>query len=260
MNNLFALFCLLCCFFSLSSFGEEAQRSPALLSLSSFDDEEAERSPALFKRSIEVGLEFPLNIGIHGRFRWNRAFYTRTGVGFVSEYFLGTFSRLAPKLGYVNQYESDLIADVIKNSLYLDFRVGYFPYSYFGNEGGPYVEVGASGMLFGGGFFDDEEKGGTSGFTLNEAIGVGDAVRNYYIKSNVYNVTFHVGYQIPFEDHLRLNLDLGVVKIVYAKVGSQTSELGESLTDEEDKKKLQKFLLKKGWIFPTLSIWLSFKF
>ena len=201
--------------------------------------------------SIEVGVEYPINFGLHVKTRINGDFYTRFGFGFVTEFFLGSFSKLAPNLGYLNQQEADLISDVLKNSLYTEVRLGWSPY-YEKHAGGPYIELGVSGMFLG--------KGETSGFTLSKAIGVGDESQSHYsVKSNTYNANLHIGYQLPIEKHINLHVEVGVLKIF--KIDSMAQETpGFKVLSEASHSELESFLMDKGWIFPTASVWFGFAF
>ena len=201
--------------------------------------------------AVEVGVEYPINFGLHVKTRINGDFYTRVGFGFVTEFFLGSFSKLAPNLGYLNQQEADLISDVLKNSLYGEVRVGWSPY-YEKHAGGPYIELGVSGMFLG--------KGETSGFTLSKAIEVGDESQSHYsVKSNTYNTNLHIGYQIPIEKHIHMHIEIGVLKIFRADSVSQETP-GVKVLPEESQGELENFLIDKGWIFPTGSVWFGFAF
>ena len=207
----------------------------------------------LQNHSVEVGVELPLNFGIHGSIRVSDTTYVRLGIGQVYEKFLGVFPEIAPKFGYINKNEANLIVDVLKNSLYLDARLGWMPYI-TDHNGGPYIELGVSSMLFG--------QGKTDGYTLKNTLKTraGDDIgANYSVKSNVYNATFHLGYQIPVAKNLRLNVDAGIVKIFHVNAVSSNSVELEQLPKEEYTK-LRDFLVEKGWIFPTVSVWVSFMF
>ena len=203
--------------------------------------------------SIEVGIEYPLNFGIHFKSRMNGEFYFRAGSGFVTEFFLGSFSKLAPNFGYISEYEAMLIADVFTNSLYTDFRLGWAPY-YEKHAGGPYIEIGFLGMFFG--------RGETSGFTLERAMNVGGGdltVEAYSVKSNIYNASFHVGYQIPIEKHINIHFEAGVIKVIDLTLNPKSSPNIEVLPEKyhED---FKNFMIEKGWVFPTFSVWFAFGF
>ena len=205
----------------------------------------------LKNHSVELGVELPLNFGVHGSVRFTDTTYVRLGFGWVYEKFLGTFSRVAPHFGYISEDEANLMVDVMKNSLYLDARLGWIPYAK-DHEGGPYIEVGISSMLFGPGKVDAG--------TLRNTLDAGDDIaESYSVQSNVYNATFHLGYQIPFEKKLKLNVDVGVIKIFRTDaVASDSMEL--KALSQEKYTELQSLLVKKGWIFPTVSVWISFVF
>lgn len=203
--------------------------------------------------SVEVGVELPLNFGIHGSIRLTDTTYIRLGAGYVYEKFLRVFSTVAPYFKYITEEEADLMVDVLKGSLYLDGRIGWIPYAK-SRKGGPYIELGISSMHFG--------KGEVSAHTVQKTLEEGDDIEGkpYSIKSNVYNATFHLGYQIPFAENLRLNVDAGIIKVFYASpVKSDSTELTQKLPQEKHTK-LRKLLVEKGWIFPTVSVWISFMF
>ena len=250
---------------------ELAQDEPVLLAMnkekqddkndtSASDNSFAFRSFQFLKNhSVEVGVELPLNFGAHGSVRLTDTTYVRLGVGQVYEKFLGAFSTVAPHFGYISEDEAHLIVDVLKNSWYLDARMGWMPYATL-HKGGPYIELGISSMLFG--------KGETDADTLGETLGVGaadDIEARYSVKSDVYNATFHLGYQIPFAKNLRLNVGVGIVKIFHVDaVKSADAIESDSLEltplKEEEYKKLRKLLIEKGWIFPTVSVSLGLVF
>ena len=203
--------------------------------------------------SVEVGLEYPLSFGAHGKFHITDSFYARLGTGFTPKILVGAFKRLAPTLGYLNRHEATLMGDTIKNSLFGSTRLGWLPYTK--KAGGPYMEVGLLYLAWG--------LGETTGTALNEAIGTdlntaGDNI--YSVKSDVLAGTFHIGYQIPIESHIHLNLELGILKILFVDMKKHEKEGVPSLPKEyhADFKKL--LVGKKGWIFPTLSAWLGFSF
>ena len=234
---------------------ELAQDEPVLLAMNKEkqDDISASNNGFAFRsfqflknHSVEVGVELPLNFGAHGSIRLTDTTYVRLGGGLVYEKFLGVFSRVAPKFGYISEDEAHLIVDVLKNSWYLDARMGWMPYA-TAHKGGPYIELGISSMFFGQGKSDAD------------TLGEDDIEASYSVKSNVYNATFHLGYQIPFAKNLKLNVAAGVVKIFHAEaVSSDSIELQQ--LPKEKYKKLRKLLVEKGWIFPTVSVSLSFMF
>lgn len=203
----------------------------------------------LKNHSVELGVELPLNFGVHGSIRFTDTAYVRLGFGRVYEKFLGTFSRIAPHFGYISEDEANLMVDIIKNSLYLDGRLGWMPYAKE-HEGGPYIEMGISGMLFGQGKVDAD--------TLRRTVDAGDDIEeSYSVQSNIYSATFHLGYQIPFEKKLKLNVDVGVIKIFRTDAIASDSM---GALPQEKYTELQALLVEKGWIFPTVSVWISFVF
>ena len=206
--------------------------------------------PPLTDRFLEIGLEYPLNFGLHLKYLLNDNIYARFGFGFMPGFFLDSFESLSPSFGWLNEEEAKLIADTFENSMYLDFRLAWSPY-FKESGGGPYLEVGLSRILFG--------KGELQGSQLKKVIEGNDfELKNYSAKTNTYNVTAHIGYQIPLEK-LKLNIEVGLIKILFADVLSQSS-LGYELLSQKQKEGFKNFLKQKGWIFPTVSGWLSFSF
>ena len=208
------------------------------------------------KNFLELGVEYPINFGLHFRYLLLENIYARFGFGFMSKFFLDSFSKVAPSLGFLNAEESKILSDTFQNSMYLDFRLGWIPY-FKQTRGGPYIELGLSGALLG--------KGELGGQTLSQVLpnsGI-DEEELYSAKTNAYNATLHIGYQIPF-DKLKLNLELGIVKVLRANIVDLSEEQREisnryNLTDQQ-KKDFQSFLWKRAWIFPTASAWISFSF
>ena len=217
--------------------------------LKAFKDTIASVDPA-----VELGLEYPLSFGVHGKFHINDSIYTRLGAGFTSELLVTAFAKIAPSLGYLSRQEANLISDVVKNSVLGALRLGWMPYTK--KFGGPYMELGLLYLAFG--------QGETSGTVLNAAIETDlsqTGSNRYSVRSDILNGTFHIGYQIPIEENIHLNLELGVLKILY--VGLKTNKApasGVVALPEEHHKKFKSFLVDKGWIFPTLSAWLGFSF
>lgn len=203
-------------------------------------------------RFLEFGLEYPINFGMHLRYLVNENIYARFGFGFMPGFFLDSFEKLSPSFGYLNEEEAALISKTFENSMYLDFRLAWSPYLKKAG-GGPYLELGLSGMLYG--------KGELKGTDLNKVIANDsfDESKDYSAKTNTYNATVHVGYQIPFEK-IKLNVEVGLIKILDSKVLSETSTRAPTALDDSQKESFKKFLKKKGWIFPTVSGWISFPF
>ena len=206
---------------------------------------------ASFDPAAEVGLEYPLSVGAHVRFYFNDQMYTRIGVGFTSGLLTSGFSRIAPAFDYLSRDEARLIGDVIKNSLFGSFRFGWIPKK----TGGPYAEIGIMALAFG--------KGETSGSVLNSVVetSLSEAGKNRYsVRSNVLNGSFHAGYQIPIEKHIHLNIEAGVLRVIAVEwKGSNGSSAADPLP-EEHVDGFTGFLLKKGWIVPTIALWLGFSF
>jgi len=210
-------------------------------------------SKELNHSTLEIGFEYPLNFGTHLKYYANSDFYARIGVGFMADFFLGTLSRIASYVGYLNEYESAVISQVFSNSFYADLRFGWFPYAQ-SKDGGPYIELGVSGMFFG--------KGEVPGFTLSRALNIEnvDNTKYYLLKTNAYNGTLHIGYQIPFE-RLKFNVEAGLIKIFSTKqVQSDPTITAPKVLNEEQTQIFHKFLKTKGWIFPTVSGWVGFAF
>lgn len=203
-------------------------------------------------RFMELGLEYPLNFGVHLRYIASDTIYTRMGLGFMPNFFLNSFERLAPSFGYLNEETAQVISNTFQNSMYINMGLGWSPYLKE-TGGGPYIELGVSHNLLGKGEF----KGSLLSKTIeNESF---DETKNYSAKTNTYNATVHVGYQIPFEK-IKLNIELGLIKILYAEVLSKTSLSADTLLNEQQEESFKNFLKEKGWIFPTVSGWISFSF
>lgn len=204
---------------------------------------------------LELGLEYPMNFGIQLKYLFYEFSYIRFGFGFMSGFFLESFEKLSSSFGYLNQYESKVLSDTFKNSMYLDFRLGWIPY-FKETGGGPYIELGLSNALLG--------KGELKGVNLSKAINANtfDELQTYSAKTTSYNATVHIGYSIPFEK-IKLNLEVGLVKILNTTfMGLDDSQIAvdsESLSTDQ-KKIFQDFLQNRGWIFPTFSGWISFSF
>ena len=208
------------------------------------------------KNFLELGVEYPINFGLHFRYLLLEDIYARFGFGFMSKFFLDSFSKIAPSFGFLTAEESKILSDTFQNSMYLDVRLGWIPY-FKKTRGGPYIELGLSSALLG--------KGMLAGQTLSPVLPHSDfdEEESYSAKTNAYNATLHVGYQIPF-DKLKLNLELGLVKVLKANIIDLSEEQMEitnrSNLTADQKKDFQDFLWEKGWIFPTASAWLSFSF
>ena len=203
-------------------------------------------------RFLEFGLEYPINFGLHLKYLLSDSFYARFGLGFMHGFFLDSFEKLSPSFGWLNGEEAQLISDTFENSMYLDVRLAWSPY-FKESGGGPYLELGLSRMLYG--------KGKLKGTNLSEVISDSsfEELNSYSAKTNTYNATFHIGYQIPFEK-LKLNIEVGLIKILTASIVSEPTLTAEKLFDEKQETSFKKFLHNKGWIFPTVSVWIGFVF
>ena len=203
-------------------------------------------------RFLEVGLEYPTSFGINLRYLLTDSVYVRFGLGFMSQFFLESFEKIADSFGYLNEEEAKLLSDTLKDSFYLDLRLAWAPYLK-SEGGGPYLELGFSHSFFG--------KGKLKGITLSQVLGDDsfDGNKNYSAKANTYNANFHLGYQIPFEK-VKLNFEIGLIKILHTELLDEKSVDFPELLSESQKKTFQDFLKTKGWIFPTFSGWISFAF
>ncbi len=214
---------------------------------------EAESSARPRRRFVELGLEYPLAFGLHGKYMLSDQWHIRAGAGFMAEFFLSGFSKIMPYTGYLEEAEIQLISDILKNSLCAEIRLGWAPY--FKEGGGPYLELGLSHASYG--------KGEVRGSVFNEAGGFGDDMDEeslYSAKTNILSGSLHLGYQIPFE-RLRLNLELGLLKILKAEASQiRATTRAPGRLSSRQRQRLNRFLEKKGWIAPTFSIWLGFAF
>ena len=204
-------------------------------------------------RFVELGLEYPLAFGLGGKIMLSDQWHARLGAGFMGEFFLSGLSKISSYIGYHEEAETALISEILKNSLYGDFRLGWAPYFKEG-QGGPYLEFGLFHASYG--------KGEAAGGALNESLGFDlEEEKTYSIKTSALGGSFHAGWQIPFE-RLRLNMELGLIKIFKAYAGPvrSTATASEKISAAQ-RETLNKFLEgKKGWIFPSFSLWLGFVF
>ena len=236
-----------------------APSAPAVARDRTFSSPEADKSESksfikIEDTSLEAGLEYPLSFGLNGKYHINDSFYARIGTGFTPKILLGAFQRTAPSLGYLNRKEAQLIGDVIRSSLLGAYRFGWLPYTK--KSGGPYMELGVFGMAFGRG-------GETSGGAINEVLGadLNEAGKNLYsVRSDLFGAAFYAGYQIPIEKRIRLNIEAGVLKILYAEVKQYKKGSSAEPLPKKYHKELESFLVRKGWIFPTISAWIGFSF
>lgn len=206
-------------------------------------------------RFFEFGLEYPVNFGVQLKYLVDDSFYGRLGLGFVSEFFLSTFSKISPSIGYLSSAEAKLIGNTFKNSLYVDFRLGWAPHLKK-SKGGPYIELGLSRSLFGSGELE--------GISLSQALSGEefDELKTYSAKTHSYNGTVHIGYQIPIEQ-VKFNFEVGLVKVLSSEILSLDEDkrpLGSIDLSPSQKESFTNFLKEKGWIFPTFSAWLSLGF
>ncbi len=204
-------------------------------------------------RFLEFGLEYPINFGIHFRYLITKSIYSRVGLSFMPGLFLDSFKSLSPSFGYLNEEEANLISKTFENSMYIDLRLAWAPYMKESIDGGgPYLELGLSGMFFGNGKLKGSD---LSEIITNNPI---EKSKGYSVKTNAYNTTIHIGYQIPFE-RVKLNIELGLIKILGAHILDKEA-LDTELLSAEQKQDFKEFLWNKGWIFPTFSAWVSFRF
>ena len=211
----------------------------------------AETNPALEYNFFEAGLEYPTNFGLHFKYFAEPEIYFRLGFGFMPKFFLTSFEEsFMSAFGILREQEAKVISKALQNSLYTDLRIGWSAYARK-SQGGPYLELGLSGIFYG--------EGQLSGGALRSALNISglDESKHYSIKTRAFNGSFHIGYQIPFE-RMNLNIELGLIKILYADILSGAN-IENNLNDSQ-KNRLKKFLEKKGWIFPTISGWVSFPF
>ena len=204
-------------------------------------------------RFLEFGLEYPTSFGANLKYLLTDSVYARFGLGVMSEFFLDSFEKIADSFGYLNQEEAKLLSDTLKNSLYLDFRLAWAPYLR-SEGGGPYLELGLFHSRYG--------KGELRGINLSQVLDDDSfETAKYLARTNTYNASFHVGYQIPFEK-MKLNFEIGLIKIFHAELLDEAPSPASSakVFSESQQRAFQDFLETKGWIFPTFSGWISFAF
>ena len=106
-------------------------------------------------------------------------------------------------------------------------------------------------------------KGETSGSILNGAVETdfNEAGANRYsVRSNLLSGSFHAGYQIPIEEHIHLNIEAGALKIIAVEWKGGNGAAAVDSLPEEHVEAFKAFLLDKGWIVPTVAVWLGFSF
>ena len=218
-------------------------------------ESQEKKSTSFETPSLELGLEYPMNFGVQLKYQLYDFSYVRFGFGFMSGFFLESFEKLSSSFGYLSRHESNLLSDTFRNSMYLDLRFGWIPYlKKIG--GGPYLELGLSNTLLG--------KGELRGGHLSRSIPTGsyDELETYSAKTTAYNGTFHIGYSIPFEK-IKFNLEVGVIKVLHASfmdLDEDQIPIGSKVLSKDQEKLFQNFLEERGWIFPTVSGWISFSF
>ena len=211
-------------------------------------------TPSKASHLLEIGLEYPINFGVHLRYIISKNVYSRLGLSFMPRFFLNSFEKLSSSLGYLNAEEAKLISKTFENSMYVDFRLAWAPHLQNPSiMGGPYLELGLSGMFFGNGKLEGAQ---LKKVITDERF---EELQKYSIKTNAFNATVHAGYQIPFEK-IKLNFEVGLIKILDTHILSVTTVDAPNLLSANQKQKFKRFLRKKGWIFPTVSAWISFSF
>lgn len=225
---------------------EEGQKV-ALLKNQNLNHKNQKNSFFKEKSILEIGLEYPLHFGLNFKYYLADSIYSRFGLSFVNELFLDSFVKLMPFFGYFNNEEAELMSKLINNSIYMDWRLGWFPY-HEDKNGGPYLEFGLSGMALGG--------GDVSGLTLSKVLDESEFnTEDYYgFRTSTFNGSFHIGYQVPLE-RLRFNVEAGAIKIMKASLKDIQDDDGLTgqKMNQDQKKSVQAFLKNKGWIFPTVS-------
>ena len=207
--------------------------------------------------TLELGLEYPINFGLQLKYRFYDFSYVRFGLGFMSGLFLQSFEKFSSSFGYLSDHESKLLSDTFKNSMYLDFRLGWIPY-FKRMGGGPYIELGVSNAFLGKG----ELKSGDLSRSIPDYQEGYDETSTYFTKTATLNGTLHIGYSIPFEN-IKFNFEVGVVKILYAMfMDLEEEQIPPELKtfSKTEEQHFKSFLEKRGWIFPTFSGWISFGF
>ena len=65
-------------------------------------------------RFLEFGLEYPTSFGVNLRYLLTESVYARFGLGFMSEFFLNSFEKIADTFGYLSEEEAKLLSDTLK--------------------------------------------------------------------------------------------------------------------------------------------------
>lgn len=198
-------------------------------------------------KKMEVGFEFPVYFGTHGRWNFYKNIYTRLGVGFAS----GVLLNSVHFLSFVNpHFKKDssslkLVKETLSNAFYSSLSLGakldhYLP--------GLYADFGYAFML--------SSKELKTSF-LNTIIP--DNIRSdeptISAQSYIHGVVGHIGYNYRIDTHITISGELGVIKPIYSQVkyGLPQSQNAQAFSKKTSK-------AHTDLLIPTISVWLAYTF
>lgn len=202
-------------------------------------------------KQVELGLEFPLYFGVHGKWNFYKDVYVRAGGGFASQLLVQVIEGLSFINPSLNPSELDLAKQTISDALYLSASIGMKLDQHLK---GLYLDVGYSYMY--------PDKDLDSEF-LNKYISKDKIDEKKYpsvpMNGHIHNLVGHLGYTLVFDPNLSVSGELGFVKPIYSTVNYKNSKKELTASSRKELIDKSKKVHKKLWM-PTISAWLTYNF
>ncbi len=131
-----------------------------------------------------------------------------TGIGWLPETYVSWINGLAGMFDGYSDYAADVVKSSLKNSMSLDFHLGWEPFP----PGGFYMELGYNLFVLGGEHTPLEIIALASGYRFPEnSIGV-----DVPTESRAHNLVFELGYEFIFLEYFSATLGVGGFKTIAA--------------------------------------------
>ncbi len=149
---------------------------------------ESKDSKQKMEWTVELGTDFPVQVGPLVRVEMPNRIRFSTGLGVMPSVYLDSINAVAVSAGWYDALTADLLTLAMENSLVWTTRVGWRPME----ERGLYVQGGYNLVTLGGGLSGVELVSAVTGQSLPSDAGVG---RTMNVESTAHMLNLEVGWE-----------------------------------------------------------------
>ena len=202
---------------------------------------------------LQVGTEFPVNIGARVDFRFPYGILAGGGVGWMPLGYVKTINSTMIAMDMYDNNAAFLVESTISDSLFIEFEMGWDPME----KGGFFFDLGYAAMLVGGTKARNSLIADVTGAEL--LFAQRDAQTE--ISTMLHNFTAHVGYEFYFTRNWTLTLAAGMIKTFTSYTSTRFSE--KSHRSDEAEKEINEYMddfYTKHFLLPTFVVRVGYDF